>query len=342
MLATPGRLAPILRRRFAHAAGVITVGTLLLSSCQSDAPTASNGGMVPIRSFEAAPNAGAVATAATNRQLHPLLTVSRRFTSPAGLSALGGNDHGGSDPNSPFDLTYFGGAVVTRATSWNLYINCPTTPADCWGTGDFTPGTFLRDLNRSTFIQVVNQYIGSNARGRFGVNELNGTFAFPDPTLTMNDVFGVIYSAAVYTGAVGYGNIYHVFLPQGVDMCIAPGYCYSPDDPASWYFCAFHGSVDFGPDQHVLYSVEPYQAVPGCVIPGTTVHGVIDPTASTLSHELLETITDPDLDAWWNTLTGGEIADICAGFVTNARMNWHSYVLQKEYSNDIHACTDGP
>jgi hypothetical protein len=133
--------------------------------------------------------------------------------------------------------------------------------------------------------------------------------------------------------------VYHVFLPQGTDMCIDGTTCYSPDDFTRFVFCAFHGSVDFSPTLHVLFSVEPYQAVVGCQIPGQTPNGVIDATASTLSHELIETITDPDLNAWFNGLTGNEIADLCSTFGSNQRLNRHDYFIQAEYSNAVRACT---
>jgi hypothetical protein len=100
--------------------------------------------------------------------------------------------------------------------------------------------------------------------------------------------------------------------------------------------------VDFGPDQHVLFSVEPYQFVFGCALPGQTPHGVIDATSSTLSHEFFETITDPDGSSWFNLLTGNEVADLCSAFATNVFANGRFYSIQEEYSNKIHYCTDTP
>jgi len=145
-----------------------------------------------------------------------------------------------------------------------------------------------------------------------------------------------VFSAVTAINASGYTAIYHVFLPQGTDMCIEPGFCYSPDNFQTFGFCAFHSSVDFDADTHVLFSVEPYQAVPGCEIPGQTPHGVIDATASTLSHELIETITDPDGDAWFGLF--GEVADLCFLFASDQRVNKHDYFLQSEYSNKARAC----
>jgi hypothetical protein len=88
--------------------------------------------------------------------------------------------------------------------------------------------------------------------------------------------------------------------------------------------------------------VEPYQGVDGCRIPGQTPHGLIDATASTLTHELIETITDPDLDGWYNGLFGFEMSDICFAFANNALLNGHNYFLQLEYSNGQHMCSDHP
>lgn len=310
--------------------------TLFLAACQSE-PTGSGtdtGSGSEIRSFGPAPGAVVAARAASVKAIHHLPIVPlRKFSASVARSPRP------DIVNSPFDLTYFGGALVNGATSYNIYINCDAGPASCWGTGDLTPGTFLGDLNRSDFIRVANEYIGSDARGHFPVTELSTSATFVDNTATIFDLFGVLFSAVSFTHAVGYTAVYHLFLPQGTDMCIDDGFCYSPDDFSTFAFCAFHASVDFGPNAHVLFSVEPYQAVPGCTIPGQAPHGVIDATASTLSHELIEAITDPDGDAWFNAMFGLEIADICSAFGTNQRMGRHAYVIQSEYSNRVHACT---
>lgn len=346
MQTLPSSILRFLRR---HLPASAAAAALLLAGCQSDAPTGA--GTDPAsgapRAFSLVAGSGAAARLSANRLLRSLPIVEKRNPVPASLLA---ND---VVINSPFDLTYVGGPVVTRATSRNLYVNCPEGPAACWGTGDLTPGTFLRDFNRSSFIRVVNQYLGSEAFGRFGVDELGITGVpfepntFGTPTASINDIFSLIFSAVAFTGASGFNNIYHVFLPQGTDMCIDDQTCYSPDDFSTFVFCAFHGSVDLpdpatpGGSVHVLFSVEPFQGI-GCRLPNQTPHGTIDATASTLSHELLETVTDPDLNAWFNLLTGNEVADLCSGFTSNERMGGHAYSIQLEYSNRVHACTNRP
>jgi hypothetical protein len=133
--------------------------------------------------------------------------------------------------------------------------------------------------------------------------------------------------------------------------------CYSPDNPNTFDFCAYHGSVHDSNGNVALYTVEPYVNVSGCnVRPGTPNGQLADTTNNTLSHELIETITDPRGTAWWNQvnllLYGEEIADECLFLYFTAtdvfsdpslvRLNHKLYAIQPEYSNSHHACTSGP
>src|SRR6185312_10392444 len=116
--------------------------------------------------------------------------------------------------NSPFDLTNSGGPVVTHATNHNVYVNCKSTVASCWGTATLTPATFLRDLNVSNLIQVADQYLHEDAAGQFDVSELKTTAKFSTdsgsttPTATINDIFAIIFSASQFTHASGYHHIF--------------------------------------------------------------------------------------------------------------------------------------
>ena len=119
--------------------------------------------------------------------------------------------------------------------------------------------------------------------------------------LDQNDILSIVHAAAVKLSIQsGYSNIVHVFLPRGIDTCFdLTSICYSPDNAPSFFFCAYHGAVVFNDIGHILFSVEPYQNVPGCQVATPTPNGdLVDSTASVLSHEFFETITDPDLDAW--------------------------------------------
>lgn len=321
----------------------VAVAGLVLGGC-SDAPTAAPANPVTITATGAARHA---ATTVSHQVLKKMPTIALWEATQQPKGAL-------SDKtvNSPYDLTFLGGPVVQHATEFNVYVNCAAGPASCWGTGNLTPATVLRDLNASNILRVADQYLNEDADGRFKVQELNTAFTFsgaptataPGGTASIDDIFTIVASAALNTNANGYANEFHVFLPKGTDMCIAAGDCYSPDIPGSFDFCAFHSSVDVqfsaGSTVHLIFSVEPFQGVGGCSLP-TTQTRVIDGTASTLSHEFIESITDPDGDAWFNLLTGNEVSDLCFGFRHNTLVGAHVYAVQEQYSNAIHDCTDG-
>ncbi len=100
---------------------------------------------------------------------------------------------------------------------------------------------------------------------------------------------------------------------------------------------------------HVLYSVEPYQPITTasgftCKQKPPTPNGLLaESTFTTLSHEIFETITDPDGDAngigeAWRNKAGDEIGDICRLKRQLVTLHDRQYNLQGEYSNRIHDC----
>jgi hypothetical protein len=310
------------------------------------------------------PGAGdqAAAEAAKRYTVHP-----HPATTPAAAKLVRtskpGNGHGNQvgpfqngRPRAIGDLTYQGGPVVTAAQSHALYVTNPavscTTPA-CWG----NPEQFLQDLSGSEFIRITDQYTGHNGNNQYTVGA-HATVSFPLPAkpLTDLDMLAIVHAAASATHQTGYNHIYHVFLPPGTDECFDSSFtvCYSPDKPSTFFFCAYHTSADFADIGHVLYTVEPFQNVLGCnVSPGSPNGQLVDSTASVLSHELFETITDPDGTSWWNTesndLFGDEIADECSFVIFTAvaayfdppafRIGGITYAVQMEYNNNAHTCT---
>ena len=244
----------------------------------------------------------------------------------------------------PVDLTNpTNGPVVTTAKSHPVYVNCPST---CWG----NPAIFLDRLDDSTLMHITDQYVGSTANDRYKEGTPS-SISYPVFTaLTDNDVLQLAHAAAKVHGS-GYGHIYHIFLPQGVDVCFTgTTICYSPDNPATFVFCAYHGSVDFKDLGHVLVSVEPFQNVPGCSIVQPSPNGsLVDSTSSTLAHELIETITDPDGTAWISQSSlaafGQEIGDLCVNPFGNEAIfpiDGVPYEIQQMYSNKFHACANVP
>ena len=236
------------------------------------------------------------------------------------------------------------GSVLTSAESNPLYVNC--LPG-CWD----HPSAFLRRLSRSGFIHIIDQYAGSTAHRRYKLGQ-GGQLSYPvSAPLNEDDLLDIVHAGARALGNKPYHNVFHVFLPKGTDVCLAGGsQCYSPDNPSTFVFCAFHGSVDFSDFGHVLFTVEPYQDVPGCSVAQPSPNGaLVDSTASTLSHELIETITDPDGTAWVarNSLVayGEEVADLCVtpfGQYGKVLVGGKHYAIQPEYSNKLHGCVVRP
>ncbi|KAA6465208.1 hypothetical protein DYQ86_04485 [Acidobacteria bacterium AB60] len=244
----------------------------------------------------------------------------------------------------------FGAPTMATTVQHPIYVNQPPSH---WG----YPGAMLRDLGSSEIIHTMDQYTGSYADNRYTVGVSYG-LGYPIPagyTIGRADIAAMIHAAAS-AGGPGLGRMYHLFFPQGVDVCPASGNCYSPDNPATFTACAWHNAITYGDIGTVVFTIEPYQNVPGCqVSPDHPVNGVVaDSTDFSLSHEVFETISDPLLSAWHVRGSAGyEIADICSLSVLSKDGNYYTsdvpvtlgnknqYVVTAVYSNALHACTYG-
>jgi hypothetical protein len=253
----------------------------------------------------------------------------------------------------PADLTYFGGPVLKHVVSHDVFIDCTKS---CWG----DPGTFIKNLGASNFIHITDQYVGTTANNRYTLgNAASVQFPIVTGVIGQNDLLVILHAVASNLKETGYGHEYHLYLPKGVDTCFdLTNICYSPDNPSTFFFCAYHGSVDFSDIGHVLVSVEPYQNVNGCSVdPSLSPNGLlVDSTANVLSHELIESITDPDpqnypfTGAGWVAVSsliefGAEIGDVCENAFFNyvpTSLNGHKYEIQPEYSNKYHGCANTP
>jgi hypothetical protein len=106
----------------------------------------------------------------------------------------------------------------------------------------------------------------------------------------------------------GGDNIYVLLTPQGFGDCQdASSSSCALGGPHSGY-CGYHSWTTSG----LLYAVVPYNAVPGHCQSGNPRpnSSTADPALSTVTHELIETTTDPYGNAWIAP-NGDEIADVC-------------------------------
>ena len=249
--------------------------------------------------------------------------------------------------------------MLKTVVSNDIYVNessCGGSVSSCWG----NPREFIEDLSNSNFIHITDQYVGTTANNRYppGTSSQASIPLFVSNVVGQDDILAVVHAVAKKLGT-GYGHIYHVFLPKGVDTCFdLTNICYSPDNLPSFVFCAYHGSVTYSDIGHVLLSVEPFQDVIGCAAAPPNPNGMkADSTNAVLSHELIEAITDPDPGTGWVSFSsliteGAEIGDLCEPLGTGPpnfefkdptiKLSNGFFELQGEYSNKYHACAFTP
>jgi hypothetical protein len=143
---------------------------------------------------------------------------------------------------------------------------------------------------------------------------------------------------------------YTLFTPVGVGSCFT-----GSSSCAYTTFCGYHGVFN-GASGPIVYANMPWAyMVNGCDVnmafgTGFANGSAIDPEVGVWSHELIETMTDVQLNAWYDS-SGNEIGDKCAynyngttlgsmtGLPNNGLGFWDTgaagdeYLLQTEFSN---------
>jgi IPT/TIG domain/Phosphate-induced protein 1 conserved region len=231
------------------------------------------------------------------------------------------------------------------------------------------------------------QYSGSNGAINYKMSvgtAIDDATAFPAAGCTTN-------SGSVYSDATGYttcidddqviaetssvvsshslpsdlGHLYVMFLPKHVESCFYAGnpanQACSINPTSSAAFCAYHSAAGGG--LNLVYANMPfpvYSSATGYTCTKESLGGGIqspngdvdaDVEISPLSHEMAEAITDPRLNAWYDS-TGNENGDDCAylygglsgsaGAFYNQTVNGHHYLTQEEFSNkDFVAAVSG-
>ncbi|HEY1564837.1 MAG TPA: hypothetical protein VGF72_09160, partial [Gaiellaceae bacterium] len=147
----------------------------------------------------------------------------------------------------------------------------------------------------------------------------------------------------------GTDTMFFILTPDHVGSCFDG----SDQECTTNTFCAYHSGFEDSSSAPVLYANQPYDGtISGChsrAGEGFPNDPVVDATINAVSHEHIETITDPWGDAWLDS-GGDEIADICVtkfgtplgtapnGQPYNQLINGHEYSLQLEYSNEGSTC----
>ena len=241
------------------------------------------------------------------------------------------------------NLQYFGGPLVTNAAVENVLWGGSSTAylpevAGTSATGDIN--TAISDMFASQWGKNLSSYsaggytIGAGSvMGRTTITPTVATGATVEDTDIQAELLSQV--KAGHLGTPTANTIYTLYFPQGTTVCDAgmeasPEAC-SPVQGVdnSNAFCGYHGATaatDPATGLHVLYVVLPYPDAfyqSGCGSHG----GALNALESVASHELAETVTDPQVSLvdptapapqapmGWYDANYGENGDVCqSGF----------------------------
>lgn len=275
------------------------------------------------------------------------------------------------------DLQYYGGPLVTNAAVENVLWGGSGTylpeVAGTSSTGDIN--TAMSDMFASQWGKNLTSY--SAGGYTIGAGSVLGRTTIT-PTVpgasgaTVEDanIQAELLSqvAAGHLGTPTANTIYTLHFPQGTTVCdAASGVSPEPCSPVqgadnSNAFCGYHGatnSTDPATGLHLLYVVLPY---PDAFYQGGcgTHNGALDALESVASHELAETITDPQVSLatsysaplGWYDANYGENGDICqsgaspaansveSDFYKDGAGSW--FAVQQIYTPQWKACVPAP
>ena len=248
----------------------------------------------------------------------------------------------------PIPLQYNGGPVEASGSK-NYLIFWEPTGSTVASNYNATLTQFFGDVGGSSLYGIASQYYqttGSTQQNIANSSSVGGTWtdttAYSSGTLQDSDIQAEVNKAISANGwPTGVGNEYFVFLAQGENECMSGSCSFST-------YCAYHGDYTLSGGT-VLYSAMPYAGtdLAGCGIQsgsGTPNGAATDAEISVASHELMETVTDPLLSAWFDA-SGSEIGDKCAYTYgstaangSDLTINGHPYIVQEEFSNSALGC----
>ncbi len=257
-------------------------------------------------------------------------------------------------------LTYHSGGIVIPTPTVYAIFWIPSTGKLQNGGATTLPAAYqtietnlLKDyfgrglaLNNTQYYQIVGStktYI--TTAGTFGGSAID-TASYPasgcndtaTPGNCVSDAqiraeIAKVMTAKGWTG--GNNKIFFLFTSSG------EGSCFNSSSCAYTQYCGYHSFFSSG-GSNVIYGNEPYGGAKGCGgSPSPNSNPAADSAATVLSHELTEAITDPLLNAWFDS-GGNEIGDLCNFYfgyqgyksgTANEFWNNHYYLLQTEYSN---------
>lgn len=250
--------------------------------------------------------------------------------------------HTAVTPFAGTNLTYNGGPVVT-GTANVFAIFWEPSGSTVSSTYNSLIQRFFRDVHGTTYYTILKQYKNGSGSGPV-TGQLAGSFvdthAYPSNPIFDSDIQSEVSHAQSVNGWTSSpNNLFMVFTAKGENECFDT----SQSQCTFTTFCGYHSF--FGAT--TIYAYLPYTGtnLNACGVPRTPNHDInADSTINVSSHEFAEAVTDPLLNAWFDS-SGQEIGDKCNFQFSSTNssngdtiMNGDPYEIQLEWDNARTAC----
>jgi hypothetical protein len=256
-----------------------------------------------------------------------------------------------SVPPAGAHLTYFGGRVVSNIQVVQVLWGAGTFAPEVTATGKGSISQLFTQLTTSSYLDWLKEYNANGqtiGRGTFA-GQRTITPSNASVTTISDDTIQAEITAQIIAGHLpppttdsnGNDNTYYaLYFPHGDSItafgatsCVYPG------------FIAYHGTIAASTNVgEIYYGVHPdEQTGSGCEPPASTSDSRFQYESTAAAHELVETITDPEVGiapvwgpplSWYDQPDNGEIADLCdplEGDITGT--DGDPYRVQQELSS---------
>ncbi len=230
------------------------------------------------------------------------------------------------------NLLYNGGVIQTSPKLYVVYWG------SAWnGSGDPDHmkaylNNFLSHVGGTSWNSTVTQYYQTNPSAHAGnpANNFGGSYvdtsSSPPKRPTQSQMANEAKKAEAHFGNHSASAEYIVAMPHGI---VPSGF--------KTQYCAYHSTTSAGGGT-ISWTNLPYLPDAGSGCGANSVSGVLDGVSIVEGHEMAESETDPQLDAWYDA-SGSEIGDKCAWVnLRNTDLNGTYFPTQPLWSNSAGGC----
>jgi hypothetical protein len=242
------------------------------------------------------------------------------------------NPNGQAKPASGNGITYHGGPVMLGTTNvyyiWYGNWSGNTATSILTDEAQSVGGTAWNNIN-TTYYNGSNTHV-SNAVHYAGSTTDN----YSRGTSLSDSAIGGVVSDAITSGRLPKDTNGVYFVLTSADVTASSGFC---TQYCGWHT---HGTIS-GSDIKYSFVGNADRCLSSCAAQSTSPNG--NAGADGLAHELVEAVSDPDLNAWYDN-RGYENADKCAwtfgttytvsnGSKANVRWGTRDYLIQRNWVN---------